>query len=297
MTIQTLVATTRPAFLLLTPAVLTLAYAISYWQQGSINITLSVLIFIAALSAHISVNTFNEYHDFRSGLDMTTIRTPFSGGSGGLPENPNAAPLVLFIAWITLTITVIIGLYFISLHGLTLLPIGLIGSILIISYTGWITKKPWLCILTPGLAFGPIFIIGSDFVLTGSYSITALIVSLPIFFLVNNLLLLNQFPDEQADRQAGRNHIVIQYGKKFSSQLLIIFYILAYLALILAVTLKALPVGALLGLLSIILAIKCSQILLTNYQNTTSLLPAMALNVAVTLLTPLLIALGIVLSI
>lgn len=297
MTIQTLVATTRPAFLLLTPAVLTLAYAISYWQQGSINITLSVLIFIAALSAHISVNTFNEYHDFRSGLDMTTIRTPFSGGSGGLPENPNAAPLVLFIAWITLIITVIIGLYFISLHGLTLLPIGLIGSILIISYTGWITKKPWLCILTPGLAFGPIFIIGSDFVLTGSYSITALIVSLPIFFLVNNLLLLNQFPDEQADRQAGRNHIVIQYGKKFSSQLLIIFYILAYLALILAVTLKALPVGALLGLLSIILAIKCSQILLTNYQNTTSLLPAMALNVAVTLLTPLLIALGIVLSI
>lgn len=297
MSIQTIVATTRPAFLLLTPAVLTLAYAISYWQQGSINITLSVLIFIAALSAHISVNTFNEYHDFRSGLDMTTVRTRFSGGSGGLPENPSAASLVLFIAWITLAITIIIGLYFISIYGLTLLPLGLLGSLLIISYTGWITKKPWLCILTPGLAFGPIFIVGSDFVLTGSYSVTALIASLPIFFLVNNLLLLNQFPDEQADQQAGRNHIVIQYGKKFSSQLLIVFYILAYLTLILAVVLKVLPAEALLGLLSIILAIKCSQILLTNYQHTTGLLPAMALNVAVTLLTPILMAIGIVLSI
>ena len=297
MMLRTIISTTRPTFLLLTPAVLALAYAISYWQQGFIDVTLSVLIFIAALSAHISVNTFNEYHDFRSGLDMTTIRTPFSGGSGGLPKNPSAATLVLFVAWITLTITIIIGLYFISVYGLTLLPLGLLGSILIISYTGWITKKPWLCMLTPGLAFGPIFIVGSDFVLTGSYSVTALIASLPIFFLVNNLLLLNQFPDEQADQQVGRNHIVIQYGKKFSSQLLIVFYILAYLTLILAVVLKVLPAEALLGLLSIVFAIKSSHILLTNHQNIAGLLLAMALNVAVTLLTPLLIALGIVLSI
>jgi 1,4-dihydroxy-2-naphthoate polyprenyltransferase len=298
MTLHTVISTTRPTFLLLTPAVLTLAYALSYWQQGFIDFTLSILIFFAALSAHISVNTFNEYHDFRSGLDMTTERTPFSGGSGGLPENPSTAPFVLFTAWITLAITVTIGLYFIFLHGLSLLPIGIIGSILIISYTGWITRKPWLCLFTPGFAFGPIFIVGSSFVLTGNYSITTIVASLPIFFLVNNLLLLNQFPDVQADRQVGRSHIIIQYGKYFSSKLLIIFYILAYLTLILAVILTLLPTSALLGLLSMILAVKCSQIILTNtnHQNITGLLPAMALNVAITLLTPILIAIGIVLS-
>ena len=59
---------------------------------------LVVRVFIGAISAHIGVNTFNEYADFKSGLDSLTRRTPFSGGSGSLPQNPALATAVLYIA-------------------------------------------------------------------------------------------------------------------------------------------------------------------------------------------------------
>jgi len=44
-----------------------------------------MLALLGAFLAHVSVNTLNEYYDFKSGLDLETIRTPFSGGSGALP--------------------------------------------------------------------------------------------------------------------------------------------------------------------------------------------------------------------
>lgn len=295
-TLLTLISTTRPPFLLLTPAVLSLAYAISYWQQGFLDFNLSLLVFIAALMAHISVNAFNEYHDFHSGLDLNTSRTPFSGGSGGLPNTPSAAPAVLLLGLLSLCITAIIGLYFVSLYGLTLLPLGLIGLLLVITYTNKITRHPWLCLITPGLAFGPIFIVGSNFVLTGNYSIEALIASLPIFFLVNNLLLLNQFPDQQVDQKFGRRHFVIEKGKQKSSLLFLYFNLFAYLSLVLAVLLKILPNGVLIGLAPIVIVFISTRTVIKNHHDISKLLPAMGKNVAINMLTPILMAVGFIWS-
>jgi len=293
-TLLTVLSTTRPSFLLLTPAILSLAYAISYWQQGFLDVYLSSLVFIAALMAHISVNALNEYHDFHSGLDLKTSRTPFSGGSGGLPHNPSAAPAVLLTGLLALSITSIIGLYFISLYGLSLLPLGLTGILLIITYTKSITRYPWLCLIAPGLAFGPIFLIGSNFVLTGQYSVAAFIASLPIFFLVNNLLLLNQFPDQQIDKQFGRRHIVIEQGTQKSSQLFLVFNLLAYLSLILAVVFKQLPSESLLGFIPVVLALSTSFSVIKKHHNSDNLLSDMAKNVAINILTPILMAIGII---
>ena len=53
-------------------------------------------------------------------------------------------------------------------------------------------------------------------------------------FLVSNVLLLSQFPDAQADKGVGRNHIVIAYGKKFSALVYLIFIVLAGMTLILS---------------------------------------------------------------
>lgn len=48
--------------------------------------------------AHVSVNTFNEYLDFKSEPDLITKKIPFSGGSGALPQTPEMAGTVLTIA-------------------------------------------------------------------------------------------------------------------------------------------------------------------------------------------------------
>ena len=56
----------------------------------------------------------------------------------------------------------------------------------------------------------------------------AFVASLVPFFLVSNLLLLNQFPDVEADRFAGRKHFPILVGRTVSGYIYISFLIAAY---------------------------------------------------------------------
>ena len=207
----------RLPFLLLAPVCVFLAAGLAFSMTGEIDWGLLTLILFGAISAHIGVNALNEYQDFISGLDLQTERTPFSGGSGTLPENPHLAPLALRISIVAIMLTVISGLVLIYLQGSELLLPGLSGLALIVLYTKVINRYPLLCLLSPGMGFGILMVGGSYFALTGSYNKEVFLVSLIPFFLVNNLLLLNQFPDVTADREAGRKHILIQHGFKAGS--------------------------------------------------------------------------------
>ena len=92
---RTVLATTRPSFLLLSLVSAALGLA-SGASTGHPNDPASAaLALLGALSAHAAVNLHNEWHDFRSGLDASTRRTPFSGGSGALVANPSAARATL----------------------------------------------------------------------------------------------------------------------------------------------------------------------------------------------------------
>ena len=86
----------RPPFLILAPVCAFLAISIvAYQSPSSLSFLKIFLVVIGAIAAHISVNTFNEYFDFKSGLDFKTIKTPFSGGSGALPASPDKARIAL----------------------------------------------------------------------------------------------------------------------------------------------------------------------------------------------------------
>ncbi len=212
--LHTLVRSMRVPFLVLTPVSVFLGYATALVSSLRISYSDLFLVLMGALLAHVSVNMFNEYHDFKSGLDAKTIKTPFSGGSGGLVDNPQAAQAVLYGAVASLLVTVIIGAWFLFSVGLLILPLGIIGVLIILTYTQWLNQHPILCLMAPGIGFGPLIVMGTHVVLTGEYSIQAGIVSLVPFFLANNLLLLNQYPDIAADRSVGRRHFPIVYGER-----------------------------------------------------------------------------------
>lgn len=282
----------RLPFIILTPACVLLGISTAYFETGHIDWLLSILIVIGAVSAHISVNAFNEYFDYKSGLDIKTQRTPFSGGSGTLPENPDMERPALKIAWITFFVTLIIGLYFVYLVGWELLPLGLLGLLFVFVYTKWVTRSPLICLISPGLGFGTFMVMGTHFVLTGHYSWIAFVASLIPFFLVNDLLLLNQFPDVEADKTIGRKHYPISIGRKKSSMIYIVFLILAYLTIVFGVVSGLFPVMSLLGLLTVFLAIPVSKGVLNNHNDIEKLIPFMGKNVLINLLTPVLTAIG-----
>jgi 1,4-dihydroxy-2-naphthoate octaprenyltransferase len=286
----------RLPFLILTPACVFLGLGTAVWTAGSINVWYFLLTLVAAVCAHISVNAFNEYFDFKSGLDAQTQRTPFSGGSGTLPAQAGMARPTLILAWGTLAVTALVGLFFVAIWGLSILPLGALGLFLLYAYTPWLTRNPYLCLVAPGLGFGLLMVMCTHFALTGAYSWTAFIASLVPFFLVSDLLLLNQFPDVEADRSVGRRHILILFGRRTSSLVYNLFLLLAYLSIILGVALGLLPVLSLLGLLTAFLAVPAGVRAFRHAENIPQLIPAMGMNVLVNILTPLLVGIGLLIS-
>jgi len=283
----------RVPFLILTPACVLLGVATAIRSGAQINPLHVILVLIGALCTHISVNALNEYEDFKSGLDARTQRTPFSGGSGTLPAKPQMARTALAIALISLAIIVLTGVYFTWLYGLALLPFGLLGIFVILAYTPWLTHNPLLCLVAPGLGFGPLMVMGTHFALTGQYSWTAFIASLVPFFLVSNLLLLNQFPDVEADKTVGRRHFPILIGRRPSSYIFSTFLVLTYVTILVGVLLSVLPLWSLLGLATLYLAIPLLKGSISYADDIQKLIPFMGNNVLVNLLTPVLVAIGL----
>lgn len=284
----------RLPFLILTPACVALGFGAALWTQGYVAPFQVIMVLVGAVSAHISVNAFNEYFDFKSGLDFHTQRTPFSGGSGTLPANPHMAKHALVIAIATFTVVVGIGFYFLIVRGPALLAIGILGLFLLIFYTPWIAHYPYMCLVAPGLGFGPFMVIGTHVALTGSYSWTAFVASMIPFFLVSNLLLLNQFPDVEADRDVGRKHLPIVIGRRASSLLYVGFLLMAYLSLIWGVYNQYLPKASLVGLATAILAVPVSIGSYRYAENVKKLIPSMGINVAINILTPVLVSIGLI---
>jgi len=286
----------RVSFLVLTPACVLLGIATAVWQTDRVSFFAVVFALIGAVAAHISVNAFNEYYDFKSGLDLKTKRTPFSGGSGTLPENPEMLRTTLVTAWVSFGTTAIIGVVFLLIRGNALLPLGLAGLLLVFGYTLWFTRNPILCLIAPGLGFGPLMVMGTHFVLTGEYSWTAFIASLVPFFLVSNLLLLNQFPDVDADRSVGRKHLPIVIGRKKSSYVYGVFLLLTYLSLVVGVLFNWLPGKVLISLVSAVVAVPAFIGAYRYHADMEKLLPYMGMNVVINLLTPVLVAAGLLIA-
>jgi 1,4-dihydroxy-2-naphthoate octaprenyltransferase len=292
-TFKALLGPMRAPFLVLNPACVAVGVGTAYWQTQRLNGWHVLLVLIGAVSAHICVNAFNEYFDFKTGLDAKTKRTPFSGGSGTLQARPEMERAVLVLSWTTLGVAAAIGVYFVWLWGWLLLPLGALGLFLLVTYTSWWTNHPLLCLIAPGLGFGVLMVMGTHFALTGEYSWTAFVASLVPTFLVSNLLLLNQFPDVDADREVGRKNYPITLGLKRSSQLYGSLLLLTYLSILAGVILGLLPLFSLLALLTAVLSWRVYQGVRQNTENIPGLVPFMGMNVVITISTPILLAIGL----
>ncbi|ODM33335.1 prenyltransferase [Marinobacter adhaerens] len=287
------VRASRPNFLVLAPLCAGLGVAVA-WNQGEPPTLINtLLVLIGALLAHAAVNLLNEYEDFTSGLDLMTRRTPFSGGSGALPEIPSAARQVLLAAFGTLGLVIAIGLYFLWLRGLPMLVLGAAGVALVLTYTRWITRSPLICLLAPGLGFGPVMILGSLIALGARLDTTAVTVSVIGLLLVSELLLINQIPDADADRKVGRRHLVITLGQPAAARLVALLLLSSYGLLEAAVWIGWLPVSATLALAPLPAAIWVSVKLPGALANPVQLNTLLGINVAVLLATLALLIFGL----
>ncbi len=286
----------RAPFLILAPVCVALGWASAVSTGAITDPSTLALVLLGALSAHIAVNTLNEHEDFHSGLDLLTARTPFSGGSGTLPEQPGLAPWARRIGWTALVVTLLVGLLLTPRTGPGLWLLGGVGVALIYTYTRWLNRWPWLCLVAPGTGFGLLMVPGTYWALQGQLDGVAWAAALVPFFLVNNLLLLNQLPDIEADRRIGRRTFPIVYGEPWSLLMYGVFSGLAYGWLILGWVLDWWSVWSLAGLVTAPLALHILRGMRSSRYRAAQRVRYLGLNVVLVLTTPLLMAAGLVLG-
>ena len=284
---------TRPQFLILSVVLAFLGTSLA-WYSGAFHLGHAILAFIGLLLCHISVNVLNDYYDYISGIDLKTRRTPFSGGSGFLPAASLNPRHVLWFGLTCFLLAVPIGIYFVLVSGWQLLPLLVIAAICILLYTPMLTKLGWPE-WSPGIGLGALPILGAFFVQTGEYTLPAIVAAIPSGILVHNLLLLNEFPDAEADKTAGRKTLPITMGGRGSGIVYTTLTIILYLWIIAWVAARIMPVFCLMALATLPFAVRAIRGAL-NSQDESKLMPAMANNVMLVLLTQLLLGIGYILA-
>lgn len=275
-----------------------IALAYKYLPAGAqLHVVDIVLLILGTMSAHASVNLFNEYSDYRTGIDLNTNRTPFNGGSGMLVQGFTRPSAVLTAAIGTLVFSLAIGIYYAIASHWSLLLIIVIGALSIVAYTEVLAKYV-LGELFAGISLGSLVVVGTYVALTGSYSVSVgqlipmevWLISIPPGILTSLLLLLNEFPDLEADKQGGRKHLLIRFGRNTGAYIYAAGAILTYLVII------ALPLVGIsswwiyIALIPLPLVFNNIRTTLKYSNDTPKLIPALGGNVIAVLSTDLLLA-------
>lgn len=283
----------RAPFLLL-PVTLIVCGAGAAAFDGSVSGTRSILALVALVAVHIAVNSLNEWSDMRRGIDLHTIRTPFSGGSGTLPagEAPVNAALALGLG--ASGVGLVIGLWFLFQLGWGFLPFLLVGAVFVLGYTDALARVG-VGEVAAGLGLGGLAVAGTAFVQAGSVGPAGVAASVPAFLMTFNLLLLNEFPDERADRTGGRKNLVLILGRRYAAWTYALAGLLVPVWIIGAVMAGPFPPLALLGALPSLLLARPLRWAFGNPEAEVPI-PAMGANVIWNLATNTLLGIGLFLA-
>lgn len=178
------------------------------------SIRFRLLPFLAMLMASLLIqagtNMFNEYYDWRRGLD-----SPESVGIGGAIVHQQLSPRTVQMAAVSaFAIAALFGLYlcivsswWVGLAGLACMAVGFLytGGPHPIAYTAWGE-------LAAGLCMGPAIVLIAFFVQVHYLTWAAWWNSIPIGLVVSAILTANNLRDYEEDWRGGRRTLVIRLG-------------------------------------------------------------------------------------
>jgi len=174
------------------------------------------LVMLGVSLNHIALNMTDDYFDFKHAVDQLKpgAKNPYTGGSGLLTSGL-MKPRAMYNAFIMLYCGVaVIGLYLGLVRGLLVLVFGTIGVLSSIFYTAPPIKFSHRGLGELGLLlnFGPIIGLGSYFVQAQQLSLEAFLATLPCGIMLFSMVVINEIPDLEDDKNAGKLTLVARYG-------------------------------------------------------------------------------------
>ena len=142
----------------------------------------------------------------------------FSGGSRVLAKEAIPAWVSLLLGYGCLTGAILIGFYIYLQYqnDLWTLLLGGLG----IFFGFFYSSKPFrwsyhgLGEILIGFCYSWLPIATGFFLFTGFFSPQILLLSIPVGLSIFNVILINEFPDEEADRAIGKKNLVVRFGKE-----------------------------------------------------------------------------------
>jgi 1,4-dihydroxy-2-naphthoate octaprenyltransferase len=246
---------TRPAFLSVTLCAWLVGLGAAHYSGVVLEPVRAALTLLFALVAHAGVNVLNDYYDARIGTDAINFERifPFTGGSRFIQNGVLSLAQTGRFGATLFGAVAGAGLWLIALSGSGLFWIGLGGLAI-----GWAYSAPPLKLNSRGLgelcvATGfALIVVGSDYVQRAEFDSLPWIAAMPYALLVMNLLYINQFPDREADRRAGKWHLVVRLGPARARWGYAAVAATAYFWLMIAVFAGPLPGWSLVALLTAI---------------------------------------------
>ena len=280
-----------------------LGTVIAWYQIMTFNLLYFLLALCGVIFAMAGCYTFNEYFDFKSGVD-TAVRakdiTPFSGGSRVLPEGliqPSSVFKAGLVFWMLASL---IGIYLTLVRGWVVLLLAFAGLFTGVFYTSPPFKWAYrgLGEVLIGITYGPLITLGSYYIqlMTLQPSEYVIIPSLIPGLLITAVIWINEFPDYHADKRIGKKNLVVRLGKAKASIVYAILLITIYMLLLIGILLQILPFSTLIVLLTLPVACRNIVTVRKNYNNSQKLIPAMGGTILLFISATFLLALGYLLA-
>jgi 1,4-dihydroxy-2-naphthoate octaprenyltransferase len=233
----------RAPFLLL-PVTLVAAGAAAAAYEGSFAWGPTLLALVGLVLLHAAVNALNEASDMENGIDLETRRTPFSGGSGTLPAGRLSVGATRAFAYGCALVGGLVGGWFAGRLGLPFVALMAVGAAAVLFYSD-VFARSGTGELFAGLGLGALPVWGAAWVQGQPPGRAALWAGVPAFLMTFDLLLLNEFPDEAADRRGGRRNLVLLLGRRRAALVYAVAALLVPASVVAAVASGALPKHAL----------------------------------------------------
>jgi len=258
------------------------------------------LTLFAGIAMHIAANTFNDYFDWKAGTDKVnnSYFLPYSGGSRSIELGLISEKALFRVALISLLISASLGVILAIISGPLVLLFGLVGAFSSYFYTApplRLAARRGLGELVVGLNFGPLATAGTVYALTGQVTLVDFLIGVPIGLLTTAILWINQFPDEQADRQTGKINLVVVLGARQARWGYLLLLVGAFGLLLYWLITGLFPIGMLLAFLSLPLAVYAVRIAFREY-NQRSLVRANSATIQLHLVAGLLMFAGVLVS-
>jgi 1,4-dihydroxy-2-naphthoate polyprenyltransferase len=171
----------------------------------------AVLALVVALALQVAVNYANDYSDGTRGADADRVGPMRLVGSGAATPRQ-----VLAAAGIAFGVAALAGLGLAALSSWWLVAVGAVCIVAAWTYTGGPVPYGYRALgeVFVFVFFGPVAVVGTTFVQTGSVEGLAVAASVPVGLLITAILVVNNLRDLDGDAAVGKRTLAVLLGDR-----------------------------------------------------------------------------------